>query len=289
VAAGVRRKGLTRSLLFAIGAFVISNIGTAAMDWLKQLAITPTQSAAVSTGIGLSVVVLTVVLDSFKEPKTADAPAGTVYSGRAVATVYPQPAPVYQPAGQYPPGQPVQAPPAPAPPKGQRRVPWVVALVVILVLCGVGGFAVTWGVQWANGQAICIADPKHYQGVERLAGPAAAASGQLRLEVTGVMVSKCGTVLTLHAVNSGDVPLVLPVFGNTSLTVPGRTSLGGDPRTSDWNETVPARGEMTGVLVFKSIPGTTSRVRLSFNTVFGRLQGPSGISVDIPLATVSES
>jgi hypothetical protein len=288
MAAGVRRRGLVRSLLFAIGAFIISNIGTAAMDWLKQLSITPVQSAALSTGVGLTVVLLTVVLESFKEPKAVPAAAGTVYAGRVAAPAYPQQTPAYQPA-YHPPQQPVQAAPAPKPPKGQRRVPWIVALVVILGLCGAGGFAVTWGVQWANGQAICIVDPKHYQGVERLAGPAAAASGQLRLEVTGVMVSKCGTVFTLHAVNSGDVPLVLPVYGNTSLTVPGRTSLGGDPRTSDWNETVPARGETTGVLVFKSIPGTTSGVRLSFNTVFGRLQGPSGISVDIKLATVSES
>lgn len=283
----MRRRGLVRSLLFAIAAFVISNIGTAAMDWLKQLAITPTQSAAVSTGVGLAVVFLTVVLDSFKEPTTA--PAGTVYTGRAVAPAYQQPA-YQQPGGYYqptPPVQPVQQAPKPA--RSQRRVPWIVAVVLILALCGAGGFAVTWGVQWANGQAICKFDPKHYGGAERLAGPAAAASGRLGIEVTRVTVSKCGTVITVHAVNRGDTPVRLPIYHNTSLTVPGRTSPGGDPFTSDWNDVVPAGGETTGVLVFSSIPADTSSVTLSFATIFGRLDGPQGISVKIPLAVVSES
>jgi hypothetical protein len=71
--------------------------------------------------------------------------------------------------------------------------------------------------------------------------------------------------------------------------VPGRTSLGGDPRTSDWNQTVPAGGEMTGVLVFKQVPANTPSITLSFNTVFGRLQGPRGISVQIPLSPVPAS
>ena len=278
--------------MFAVGAFVISNAGTAAMGWLSQLAVTPTQSAAVSTGIGLAVVFLTVVLDSFKEPKAAPAAVrgGTVYTGRAAA-------PSYQPSSyQSPPPyqqQPYQ-PPAPAPrqpmPKSQRRISWLVVLIVVLGVCGIGGFAATWGVQWLNGQAICLLDPKHYDGVERLAGAAAATSDQLGIEITQVTASKCGTIITVHAVNAGDLPLELPVFGNTSLTVPGRTSLGGDPRTSDWNQTVPARGEMTGVLVFKAIPNNVSKVRLSFNTVFGLGRtGPGGIAVDIPLTTITES
>lgn len=275
--------------MFAIGAFVISNIGTAAMDWLKQLSVTPTQSATLSTGIGLVVVFATVLLDTFKDRKPAEAAAGTVYTGRASAPAYQQP-PVYQPAVYYPPQQ--QPPPPVQPvqkPKSQRKVPWNVAIVLILVLCGAGGFAVTWGVQWANGQAICQFDPKHYPGTERLAGPAQAVSEQLGIEVTRVVVSKCGTILTVHAVNAGDTPLQLPVYGNTSLTVPGRVSPGGDPFTSDWNQVVPANGEMTGILVFKTIPADATRVVLNFATVFGRLGGPQGISVEIPLAPVSES
>ncbi len=271
-------------MLFAVGAFVISNVGTAAMEWLKQLSITPIQSAAVSTGIGLAVVFFTVVLDSFKEPKAA---AGTVYSGRAAGPAYQQPpayqqSPVYQPAGYY-----QQQPPKP--PKTQRRVSWIVAVVIILALCGVGGFAVTWGLQWANGKAICQFDPKHYEGVDRLAGQAAASSGQLGIEVTRVVVSKCGTILTVHAVNGGDSAVQLPIYGNTSLTVPGHTSPGGDPFTSDWNQVVPAGGETTGILVFRSVPNDTASVTLTFATIFGRLDGPQGISVEIPLAVVSES
>lgn len=280
MAAGVRSRGLVRSLLFAVGAFIISNVGTAAMDWLKQLSITPMQSAAVSTGIGLAVVFLTVVLDSFKEPKPAA--VGTVYSGRAPATVYQPQSGYYQPPPVY------QQPPPPKP-KSQRRVPWIVAVVLILGLCGAGGFAVTWGVQWANGMAICKFDPKHYDGVDRLAGRAAGSSGRLAIEVTRVMVSKCGTVITVHAVNGGDSAVHLPIYKNASLTVPGRTSPGGDPFTSDWNETVPAGGQMTGILVFRSIPDDTAGITLSFATIFGRLDGPQGINVEIPLSVVSES
>lgn len=297
MATGVRRRGLVRSLLFAVGAFVISNIGTAAMDWLKQLSLTPTQGAAVSTGVGLTVVFATVLLDSFKdrEPKPVPVLAGTVYTGRASAgayqpAAYQQPAyqqPAYQPGGYYPPVQP-QGPP-PAPPKKTRRVPWIVAIVVILALCGAGGFAVTWGVQWANGQAICKFDPKHYPAVDRLAGEAQTVDGSFGIEVTRVAVSKCGTILTVHAANGGDMPIQLPIYGNTSLTVPGRTSPGGDPFTSDWTGLVPAGGETTGVIVFKSIPDDATRIVLSFATVFGRLGRPQGISVEIPLAPVSES
>jgi hypothetical protein len=268
-----------------VGAFVISNVGTAAMDWLQQLSLTPTQGAAVSTGVGLAVVFATVLLDSFKDrqAKAVPAMAGTVYTGRAAAPVYQQP-PAYQPGMYYPPVQ------QPAPPKKPpRRVPWIVAIVVILALCGVGGFAVTWGAQWANGQAICKFDPKHYPGVDRLAGNARTISETLGIEVTRVTVSKCGTILTVHAVNAGQTPLRLPLYGNTSLTVPGRTSPGGDPFTSEWNDIVPAGGETTGIIVFRSVPPDATRVVLSFATVFGRLGGPQGISVVIPLAPVSES
>jgi hypothetical protein len=96
------------------------------------------------------------------------------------------------------------------------------------------------------------------------------------------MVSRCGTIITVHAVNTGNDPLTLPVFGNASLTVPGHTSLGGDPRTSDWNDTIPAQGEMTGVLVFKEVPADATKIRLSFAIVYGRF-GSGGISVDIAL------
>jgi hypothetical protein len=280
VAAGVRLRGFTRSLLFAVAAFGISNVGAAAMDWLKQLSVTPTQSAAVSTGVGLVVVFFTVVLDRFKEPaaqpaivSAGRAPVGTVYGGQSPA--YPQP---YQPV------QPVQRPPKP-----QRRVSWAVVILVIVGLLGIGGFAVTWGVQWLNGKAICLIDPKHYPSTQRLGAPAQAISGRLGIEVTQVMLSRCGTVITVHAVNGGDAPLSLPVFGNTSLTVPGRTSLGGDPRTSDWNDTVPPGGEMTGILVFRGVPADTRQMVLNFNRVYGRLDGPAGVSVQIRLSPVAQS
>lgn len=248
-----------------MGAFILSNLGTAAVNWLSQLVVTPTLTAAVSTAVGLSVVFLTVVLDSFKEP----APVQQPY------------APQYQPPYQGP--QRSQAPPRP---KAQRRMPWILVVVLVLGLCGFGGFAATWGVQWLNGQAICLLDPKHYDGVERLAQSAAASSGRLAIEVTRVAVSRCGTIVTVHAVNSGDEPLTLPVYGNASLTVPGRNNLGGDPRTSDWDGNVPARGELTGQLVFKEVPKTATKMTLSFATVYGRLDGGRGISVTIPLVPV---
>jgi hypothetical protein len=265
VAGGVRGRGLGRSLLFAVGAFLISNLGTATVNWLSQLAVTPIQTAAVSTVVGLGVVFFTLVLDSFKEP----------------ASVEVGPQPLYQPPHQPP----YQGPQQARRPKGQRRIPWILVVVLVLGLCGVG-FAATWGVQWLNGQAICLLDPKHYDGEQRLARSAAAASGKLAIEVTQVTVSRCGTIITVHAVNSGNDPLTLPVFGNASLTVPGHTSLGGDPRTSDWNETIPARGEMTGVLVFKEVPADATKITLSFAIVYGRLGGPGGVSVTIPLRSV---
>jgi hypothetical protein len=88
-----------------VGAFLISNLGTAAVNWLSQLAVTPMQTAAVSTVVGLGVVLFTVVLDSFKEPAAVELGLQPLYQ---------------QPYPQQPPYPPPHQPPYQGPQRVQR-------------------------------------------------------------------------------------------------------------------------------------------------------------------------
>jgi hypothetical protein len=261
MASGVRRKGLGWSMFFAALAFLVSNLGTTLINWLTTIFVSPVQTALISTTIGLLVVFIGVLIDHAKsgeEPEQSPPPV------------------VYRPG--YPPYRPAQ-------PKPIRRTSWAMALVLILVLCGGGGFALTVGTQWAFGKALCFLDPVRKGGGEqRLAQPVSETAGALTLDVLAVDVSECGIAVQLHAANGGKDSLSLPVFGNSHLTIPGQTSLGGDPMTSKWDGTVPPGGELQGYVVFRGdIPPETTDVTFSFSTIFGSLGGPSSISVDIKL------
>jgi hypothetical protein len=260
MASGVRRKSLGWSMFFAALAFLVSNLGTALVNWLTTIFVTPVQTALISTGVGLTVVFFGVLIDYAK-------------SG---ADVEPGPPQVI-----YVPGRPPQY----RPPKPIRRTSWAITLVLMLVICGGGGFAATLGVQWAFGKALCFFDPVAAGGGEqRLAHEASQAAGPLTVRVLSVEASECGIVIQLRASNTGDDPLTMPVFGNSHVTIPGETSLGGDPQRSKWDGTVPSGGELQGYIVFRGdLPPGTTKVTFSFSTIFGSLNAPKGISVGVDL------
>jgi len=257
---GVRRRGLGWSMFFAALAFVFSNLGTALVNWLTTVFVTPVQTALISTTVGLAVVFVGVLINHAK-------------SGGDV-----EPSP---PQVIYVPGRPPQY----RPPQPIRRTPWAISLVLMLVICGGGGFAATLGVQWAFGKGLCFLDPVAAGGGEqRLAHEASQTAGPLTLRVLSVEASECGIVVKLRASNTGDDPLRLYVFGNAHLTIPGETSLGGDPERSKWDGTVPSGGELQGYIVFRGdLPPDTTKVAFSFSTVFGSQNAPKSISVSIDL------
>lgn len=268
-----QRRTLRRRLFWGILGYVVTSLGALATTWLTSLDVSPLTGSLLATGVGLVVVIVGVLMDHAQEGDDLP-PPGPAYPG-------PHPGPYPYP---YPPYQRPAVRPA-------RSIAAV--LVVILLLCGVGGWGVAYGAQWAGQRAITyfeeISKPPSQTktedpGVERLAGTATRTEGPLTVTVTSARVNAEVTMLMVTAVNTGPERLNLPLFGNAQLTVPGSTTLAPDPFAGTWTDTVPARGETTGMIVFDGVlgPGVTE-VTLSFAQIFGTLSGPQSISVDIPI------
>ena len=78
----------------------------------------------------------------------------------------------------------------------------------------------------------------------------------------------------------------MPDFGYVQLTVPGSSTLSPNPGASDWAGTVPADDTLDGMIVFNGVLGPdVSQIRLTFTKVFGSLNGPDSIAVDIPISS----
>ena len=66
------------------------------------------------------------------------------------------------------------------------------------------------------------------------AGRRRSTEGVLTVSVSSVRVNDQVTMITVHATNTGDEALNMPLYGNTQLTVPGATTLQPDPFTGSW-------------------------------------------------------
>lgn len=176
--------------------------------------------------------------------------------------------------------------------RGGGRLSLIVALILMIVLCGVGGTAATSFATavidklnaFPGGDPFATKSPdKNDPFKPVLAREASARSGSLTLKVTQAEANSKDIRITLTATNASSEGISLPLFRNCQLSVPGSATLEADPQ-SHWAINVPANGEISGVIVFhgKYQAGTG---RLTFATVF-RMGGGS-ISVEIPFATAS--
>ena len=282
VGRGVRTRGLGWSMLWAVVLFLVTNLGALLTNYLTTVFVTPLQTAAVSTGVSLLVVLVGVAVDHVKgrqptdtAPRPGTVPAGsTPYQQPYPSQPYPsQPYPSQPYSGQpYPsqpyPGQPYPGQPYPGQPyagraqpgqpypkpypgqpravavrRGNRTVSWLTAILLVLLLCGGGGFAATLGVQWAIGTVTGLVDPAGVSdpagasgqaGDPRLVREVSSSAGVLTVTVTGVRTTGQFTLIDLLAANSGSETLIMPVFGRTQLAVPGAATLEGDPFRSKW-------------------------------------------------------
>jgi hypothetical protein len=265
-----KRRTLGRRLLWGILGYVVTSLGALATTYLTSLDVSPLVGSLLATGVGLVLVVIGVLMDHAQDGE--ELPPRPSYP-----TPYPYPSP-YQPPSR--------------PPVPRRSIATV--LVVILLLCGAGGFAVAYGAQWAGQRAIAFFEEQSKSpserkledpGVERLGGTTSNTAGVVTLTVTSVRVNDQVTVLTVTATNQGSDPLTLPLFGNAQLTVPGSATLQPDPSVGTWANTVPAGGDMTGTIVFDGVLGPQeTQVTLSFTTIYGSLNGPRSMSMDIPIS-----
>lgn len=178
------------------------------------------------------------------------------------------------------------APYGPSPGWGRSRLPdgggtsLAVAGAVLLLVAGVGGYALTLGFRSAFTRVAGLTQvgPPVQTGTEVLDAAGTATSGPLTLTVESVQRTRDYTRVELVARNRGPSALSMPVLRNCLLTAPGVPALEADPR-SPWTGTVPGNGELRGVVYFPGRPASSAgTVSLTFTTVFGSLDA-RGVTV----------
>lgn len=257
-------------MFWAVVSYFITTLGTQLTDYLTSLDVTPLQGALISTGVGLGVVMIGVLIDHAQDAEPASAPAALRTAPGWAARPGAQPGAAGRTSG---------------------RTSLAGALVVILLLCGGGGLVVTYAAQWAAEKAVAAFEDvtgksKTRPGRERLASPVSKTNGLLTITVNSVQVNDRATIIELTARNDGSEALTLP-SGFCQLGVPDKHTLQPDPFHGSWGQgSVPSNGgALTGTIVFDGVLGAgTTKVNLAFTQIFGSgFDGPRDIAVDIPL------
>lgn len=301
MAATVRMKRLRWSMFWAVVSYAVTTVGAALTTYLTSFDVTPVQGSLISTGVGLAVVLIGALIDHARDNAGLDSvgPGGAGSSGAGAAGavwraapggVGPSSAGGVGPAGVGPGGAESGGGSGSTRPGGRTSV--AAALVLVLLLCGGGGFAITYGAHWAAGKVVALLDEAakppwerktEEPGVSRLARPVTKQSGILTLTVTRVEVNSLVTMIDVTATNSGSEALSLP---RAQLTVPGARTLLPDPAVSDFLlGSVPGGGELTGRIVFDgAVAGQATGVTLAFTSIFSMdFDAPRSLSINIPL------
>lgn len=155
--------------------------------------------------------------------------------------------------------------PYPAAVPGRRRGTSVLIAVLVLVLaCGGGGFAVSAGARYAVGWV-----SGKESGPDRLAQPASGRSGNLTLTVGRVLDTAHFTRVELTVRNEGESSVYLPLSGNCVFTRDDGTVLEADGFRSQWSDTVPPGALQKGMVTFSGrLPRSAFRASLSFSLVY---------------------
>ena len=168
--------------------------------------------------------------------------------------------------------------PAPPPPArhGRRERSLPIAVLIAVLVIGVGGFAVTQGVRYVVGYIT-----GNESGTERLIQPVRASASGLTLTVESVEHTAHFTRVELVARNQTGISLRLNLFETCVLSGDDGTTLKADSFKSDWSEEVPAEGVQRGTITFSGhLPDRVRRATLSFSTIFAQgFSGPRSIRV----------
>jgi hypothetical protein len=185
-------------------------------------------------------------------------PAATVVGAMLAAVVQAyasrtEPAYPDGPARRRPPTQPVRGTSLP------------VALVVIVLVIGVGGFAVAAGARFAYGWVT-----GNEAGTDRLLRPARGTGSGVTLTVTSFSHTRHFTRVGVTARNANAQSAALPLFKNCILTSGGGgRTIEADDFRSDWSGTLAPGVPQSGTIVFKGhMPNRSRRASLTFAQVY---------------------
>jgi hypothetical protein len=211
--------------------------------------------------IALTAALLTAVVQAAGAAPTEPEPQPGRSNGPVPPPYAPSPRrPTYWQPSAYP--QPSSYPQAATVGSRRRSVP--VAILVMLLVCGVGAATITVGVRYVVGYVT-----GNESGDDRLIQPATARAGNLTLLVDKIEYTSHFTRVGLVARNAGTSQVSLPLFGDCVFTGGDGTTLQADDFRSRWSTTVPPGGVQRGTVTFGGqLPDGVPRASLSFSTVF---------------------
>lgn len=142
-----------------------------------------------------------------------------------------------------------------------RTVPAIAAIVAVLVIAGIGGFALTAGVRYTAGY-VTGKEP----GVDRLVRPVARTTADVTITVENVTYTSHFTRVAFTVNNAGSESLSLPTSGS-ALVGPDGAKLKADGSRSQWDGTIPAGALRGGTLTFKDhFPADVTAAALTLTT-----------------------
>ena len=152
-----------------------------------------------------------------------------------------------------------------------RRTPLPRALLITVLVIGIGGLGVTAGIRYAVGYFT-----GNEPGTSRLVQPATSSTGGLTLTVESVTYTAHFTQVGVAARNQTGTAVSLPLYGYCVLTGSDGTTLQADPFRSHWSETLAPGILQRGVIVFSGhLPAPVLQAALSFTQIFGPGGAPS--------------
>jgi hypothetical protein len=221
-----------KTLLIAAACAIIPLIGNVVASFLTTWS--GVGSWLVVPAVGVGVAMLTALIQAY-----GSAPAGK----------HPR-----VPVGRYPP-----------PPVRPRLTSLPRALLITVLVIGVGGLGVTAGIRYAVGYVT-----GNEPGTSRLIQPATASTGGLTLTVESVTYTAHFTQVGVAARNQTETMVSLPLYGYCDLTGSEGTTLQADPFRSHWSESLAPGIVQRGVIVFSGhLPASVLRAALSFTQIFG--------------------
>jgi hypothetical protein len=129
---------------------------------------------------------------------------------------------------------------------GRLDVPVTVAIIAVLVGVGVGGFALTAGVEYVAGYVT-----GKESGQDRLIKPVAKTGAGLTVTVENVTYTSHFTRVEVAVSNGGDQSISLPLEGNAAFTGADGNSLKADGFRSQWPDSIAAGSVEHGTITFK--------------------------------------